>query len=394
MLFVHATNRTAVRGLAAITVACAVMATIILVPAGPTLAQQQQQRAAGVLVDVVEMREIRDTQAVIGRLVATRQSAVASRIGGVINEVSFNIGDTVEKGQTLAVLDQERAVLEQREAEAALGVAKAEIEVADAKLKLAQQAFERQASLLESTAFSRSRYDDLKQQAVQSRSERARALAQLQTAKSNLDQAAYEIEHSTIRAPFSGIVVARQAQPGQYVTQGGTIAILLDVSNLEVEADVPSRIANGLRVGQRVKATFETGVEKTVTLRSTIPIQNVSTQTRPVRFSAKLKDLEAGHIAIGTVVTLAMPVSAPRNVVSAPKDALLQQRGGWMVYVVKDDKAEARRVELGQAVGDRIEIVSGLEAGEVVVVRGNERLRPGQAVSPKRVSAGGPPQQG
>jgi multidrug efflux pump subunit AcrA (membrane-fusion protein) len=89
-----------------------------------------------------------------------------------------------------------------------------------------------------------------------------------------------------------------------------------------------------------------------------------------------------------------MPVSAPRNVVSAPKDALLQQRGGWMVYVVKDDKAEARRVELGQAVGDRIEIVSGLEAGEVVVVRGNERLRPGQAVRPKRVSAGGPAQQG
>ena len=311
MLFVLATNRTAVRGLAAITVACAVLTTMMLVQAGPVLAPQQG--AAGVLVDVVEMREIRETQAVIGRLVATRQSAVASRIGGVINEVSFNIGDTVQKGQTLAVLDQERAILEKREAEAALGVAKAEIEVADAKLKLAQQAFDRQASLLESTAFSRSRYDDLKQQAVQSRSERARALAQLQTAKSNLDQAAYEIEHATIRAPFAGIVVARQAQPGQYVTQGGTIAILLDVSNLEVEADVPSRIANGLRVGQRVKATFETGVEKTVTLRSTIPIQNVSTQTRPVRFSARLEDLAAGQIAIGTVVTLAIPVSAPRK---------------------------------------------------------------------------------
>lgn len=371
--------------------AIAVMAGIAVGWAAPASAQQ---RAAGVLVEQVDTRDIRDTQSVIGRLVATQQSAVAARIGGVINSVTFVIGDAIAKDQTLAVLDTQRAMLAKRVAEASVGVAEAEINVADAKLKLAEQAFERQESLLKSTAFSRSRYDDLKQQAVQARSERARALAQLQTAKSNLDQAAYELEHSTIRAPFAGIVVARQAQPGQYVSQGGVIATLLDVANLEVEADVPSRIAIGLRNGQKVTAVFESGVRKTVTLRSTIPVQNVSTQTRPVRFSAKLEELGDGHIAIGSAVTLDVPVSAPRQVISAPKDALIQNRGGWMVYVVADGKAEARRVELGQAVGDRIEITTGLKAGELVVVRGNERLRPGQAVKPERVSAGGPAKQG
>ncbi len=367
------------------------LAGALMLASAPAAAQQ---RAAGVLVDEVDTREIRDTQSVIGRLVATRQSAVAARIGGVVNEVSFEIGDTIAKGQALAVLDTQRAMLAKRVAQASIGVAEAEINVADAKLKLAEQAFERQELLLKSTAFSRSRYDDLKQEVVQARSERARAQAQLQTAKSNDDQAAYELEHSTIRAPFAGIVVARQAQPGQYVAQGGAIATLLDVANLEVEADVPSRIATGLRRGQKVEAIFESGVRKMVTLRTTIPVQNVSTQTRAVRFSAQLEELSEGLVAIGSAVTLEMPVSAPRSVISAPKDALIQSRGGWMVYVVAEGKAEARRVELGQAVGERMEIVSGLKTGELVVVRGNERLRPGQAVTPERVSSGGPAKQG
>ena len=92
-------------------------------------------------------------------------------------------------------------------------------------------------------------------------------------------------------------------------------------------------------------------------------------------------------VAIGSSVTLQLPVSAPRKVISVPKDALLQGRGGWIVYVVKDDKAQPRPVKLGQAVQGRIEILSGIQIGDVVVVRGNERLRPGQPVRAKHVKA-------
>ena len=171
------------------------------------------------------------------------------------------------------------------------------------------------------------------------------------------------------------------------MNQGGTIATLLDIANLEVEADVPGNIANGLSTGTRITAVFDGGARKDVVVRTTIPVQNLSTRTRPVRFTARLGDLRSTHIAIGSTVTLQMPVSAPRKVISAPKDALLQSRGGWIVYVVKDNKVQPRPVKLGQAVRDRIEIISGLKAGEIVVVRGNERLRPGQAVAPRKVTA-------
>jgi len=366
--------------------AIALMA-IGLVCAALPLSAKAQGRAAGVLVDTADEREIRDTQAVIGQLVATRRAQVASRIAGVIDTVSFDIGNSVKKGQALVSLDKTRIAIERNVSQASVEAAEAGIRVAQAKLQLAEQAFQRQAALRKSTAFSKSRYDDLQQEAEQARSEAAQERAELETAKSNLERAKYELKHATIVAPFDGIIIARQAQPGQYVNIGGAVATLLDISNLEVEADVPSNIANNLAPGAKITAIFDGGTRKNLELRSIIPVQNVSTRTRPVRFTARISDLQESHIAVGSTVTLQMPVSAPRKVVSVPKDALLQARGSWIVYVVQDGKAMPRPVELGQSVSGRIEIVSGLKVGEMVVVRGNERLRPGQEVKPLQADA-------
>ncbi|MGI9422751.1 MAG: efflux RND transporter periplasmic adaptor subunit, partial [Hyphomicrobiaceae bacterium] len=342
-----------------------------------------QGRAAVVLVDTVDQREIRDTQSVIGQLVATQRSEIATRTEGVIEAVTFEVGEHVKKGQTLVTLDKSRFEIEKRAAEASMDVARAGLRIAEAKLKLAELAFSRQEGLRKSTAFSRSRYDDLKQAAVQSRSERSQAEAQILNAQSSLNRALYDLKHAVIVAPFDGVVIERQAQPGQYMNTGNAVATILDVRNLEVEADVPSNIVNGLTIGSKVTAVFEGDVRKSVTIRTAIPVQNVSTRTRPVRFTAKLDGLNASMVAIGSSVTLQLPVSAPRKVISVPKDALLQGRGGWMVYVVSDNKAQPRPVKLGQAVQARIEILSGISVGDVVVVRGNERLRPGQAVRAK-----------
>jgi len=359
----------------------AVLTALLALP----LPAHAQGRPVSVSVDVADEREIRDTQPVIGQLVATRRAQVAARIAGVVETVSFEIGNRVRKGQVLINLDKSLLEIERNEVEASVGVAAAGLRVAEAKLQLAEQSFQRQAALRHSTAFSRSRYDDLKQSVEQSRSEAAKANAELQTETSKLDRAYYELNHATIKAPFDGIIIARQAQPGQYVSLGGTVATLLDISNLEVEANVPSPIANALSQGTKVTALFDGGTRKDVEVRSIIPVQNISTRTRPVRFTARIGRLHEAHVAIGSTVTLQMPVSAPRTVISAPKDALLQSRGSWIVYVVANGKAVPRTVELGQAVSDRIEIKSGLKSGEIIVVKGNERLRPGQAVAPQNI---------
>ena len=351
-----------------------------------------QGRPAAVFVDTVEQRQIRDTQAVLGRLAATRRSDIATRIAGVVQAVAFKVGDRVGRGDKLVTLDGSRFEIEKRAAAAAIGAAEAAVSVSQAKLKLAELAFKRQADLKNSTAFSRSRFDDLQQSVVQSRSELNEAYAKLQIAKVGLERANYELTHTAIVAPFDGIVVARQAQQGQYVQAGGTIATLLDINDLEIAADVPGLIADGLQAGAKLDAVFENGAVQQVTVRTAIPLENRSTRTRPVRFKVELTGMTATQIAVGGSVTLNVPVSAPRKVTTVPKDALLRGRDGWMVFVVQDNKAQPRSVELGQAVRERMEITSGLKEGDVVVVRGNERLRPGQDVKPNPVAKPGPEQ--
>lgn len=363
---------------------CLIAAWIALVASSPTASAQG--RAAAVLVDTVEQREVRDTQPVIGRLVATRRADIATRIAGIVSEVTFKVGNKIAAGQALLKLDASRLEIERRAAESAVAAAEAAITVGQAKLKLAEQAFERQETLRRSTAFSRSRYDDLRQAAVQSRAELGEAAARLQIAKVGLERAQYSLTHTVIKAPFDGVVVARQAQPGQFMQAGGTIATLLDISDLEVAADVPGGIANGLQPGTSLTAVFGNSTSVQVTVRTAIPLENQSTRTRPVRFTIVLQELKDVQIAVGGSVTLQVPVSAPRDAVTVPKDALLRGRDGWIVFVVQDNKATPRPVALGQAVLDRMEVTSGLKAGEVVVVRGNERLRPGQAVRPTHVA--------
>ena len=346
-----------------------------------------QGRAATVFVDTVDEREIRDTQAVIARLVATRRSEIATRIAGVVQSVAFKVGDRISRGRTLVKLDARRFDIEKRANEAAIVAAEAGLSVARVKFKLAEQTFKRQARLKESTAFSKSRFDDLKQSVEQARSEISLADAQLQMAKVGLDRANYELSHTVISAPFDGMVIARKAQPGQYMAAGGTVATLLDLKDLEIAADVPAAIAKSLAPGTELEAVFESGVTRPVKVRTAIPVQNSSTRTRAVRLSVDLSGVSATQIAIGGTLTLKAPVSAARKVTTVPKDALLRGRGGWMVFAVVENKAQPRPVVLGQAVSDRLEVKSGVKPGDVVVVRGNERLRPGQSVRAKRVAA-------
>ncbi len=356
---------------------CAILSVVWMLN---TATLHAQQRVAIVGIEKVELRELRDTVLVIGQLVATRRSVIASRIAGVIQSLDVEIGDQVKQGQALVTLDKSRLDIEKKAAESLLAVARAELKVSEAKLRLAKQTFERQQKLRSSTAFSRSRYDDLKLALAQARSEVAKAAAEVTSASSALNRVNYELKHAVVRAPFESIVIARQAQPGQYVAPGSAVVTLLDKTNLEVEADVPSNIAPVLRSGTVVSATFEGGIRLDVKVRTTVPVQDVSTRTRPVRFSLKMPAMKGASIAVGSTVNLHLPRGPTRKVATVPKDALLKKSGGWQVFTVKNGKAQIAPVTIGEAIGNRMELISGLRAGDLVIVRGNERLRPGQAV--------------
>ena len=176
------------------------------------------------------------------------------------------------------------------------------------------------------------------------------------------------------------------AEVGEFVSAGAVVVRLLDSGSLEVEANVPSRFIGALQSDQSVTARTDAGSELTMELRAILPTEFSSTRTRPVRFSLTS---DATEIAVGQTVTLDVPVSRPEEVIVVPKDAVIQSGGGWQVFVNEGGTAAPRRVEIGRAIGNAFEVLSGLELGDEVVVRGNERLRPGQEIAPMPLNAAG-----
>jgi RND family efflux transporter MFP subunit len=336
-----------------------------------------------VMTDEAEAVRLVETTPVLAQLVATVDSEIATRAAGVVSEVAFRVGDRVREDDLLVQIDDDLASIRRRTARAALEAAEAGVEVAEASARRAEQAFERQSGLQGSTAFSKGQYEDLEASLAEARAAVGRARAEVGQARAELARAEYDVRQSTIRAPFSGVVVERHAQPGSYIALGDAVARVLDVSALEIEADMPVRLVPGLSEGMTLTARFDQGPELEATVRGILPLETVSTRTRPVRLSADLADAEDLPLAAGKSITLEVPVTAPREALVVPKDALVQSAGAWTVMVVEDGTVARRQVELGQSDGERIEVLSGLSDGEVVVVRGNERLRPGQKVTPR-----------
>ncbi|TVQ53710.1 MAG: efflux RND transporter periplasmic adaptor subunit [Rhodobacteraceae bacterium] len=360
----------------------AAMKLVLVIVAGLAAAAQvsAQEPQAAVVVDPVEMRVFAETTPILGRLVAATRSVVAARTPGVVATVAVEVGDRVRAGDELARIDATRAAIDQRVAVAAVEQARADLDAAAADLDLADQALERVSRLRGSGAFSQGAFDDRLAERTRAESRRGAALARLTSAEAALAQAEYDLTHAVTRAPFDGVVIDRTAQPGAYLSVGAAVATLLDVDDYEIEADIPTEIVAGLAIGAEVEAVFGAETTAPATVRAVIPEEAVTTRTRPVRFDVTLNGA-LGALAAGQSVTLRMPTAEARPALTVSKDAVSQTPRGWTVFVAVDGKAEPRIVEIGQPVGDRLEVLGGLAEGDLVVVRGNERLRPGQSIA-------------
>ena len=215
----------------------------------------------------------------------------------------------------------------------------------------------------------------------------AQSQAALVSAQANLQLSKINLDNAEIRAPFGGVVSQRHIDVGAYVNVGSPVIGLIDDEHLEIEAHVPAARINGLQPGKKVAFRLEQGGDGkqrnyTATVRAVVPSEDPLTRTRRVRFVPEF-DLGTTGLASNQSVVLALPAGKSESVVTVHKDAVLNKKGKDIVFIVEDGKANIRPVLLGQALGTRFVVLSGLAIGDTVVVRGNERLRPGQKVQPQ-----------
>lgn len=339
-----------------------------------------QERAAGVGVQAVEMRALAETVPVFAEVTTARDGNVAGRVAGNVETVVVLAGSRVAAGDLLVELNDDLLTIQVAQSEAQLAEAVAGIETARARVDRARISLDRIEALRGGSSFSQGRFDDAQADFLEAEAQFFEAQAREKSAQSRLAETRYQLERSKIVAPFSGVVLEVNTIPGAFIQAGTPVVRLLDTDAFEVQASVPSRYTAFLSPGQTVTASTEFGTELALELRAVLPVEDPSTRTRAVLFAApELSTLSSA--AVGQSLTVEIPVGEAREVLSVPKDALVQARGGWTVFVAADDQAQPRPVTLGVPLGDRYEVLSGLAAGDLVVVRGNERLRPGQAIS-------------
>jgi len=341
----------------------------------PALAQE---RAAGVVVDEVVVQPMTQTMPVVGRIIA-RESVIAAQVEGTVAVVHKQVGDRVERGEPILELDRVRleSAVDQRRAD--LSEAEANAEAAAAGAQQARQALERIEGLSGSAAFSQARLDEAQQTALQQEGLQRVAEARRDRAAVALRLAEADLADATILAPFDGAVGDRQAHVGEYLRPGSPVVTLINDTDLEIEAAVPTDRVAALAPGTSVTLTLDDGSHHPATVRAVVPREDPATRTRTVRFTPDFGETDR-ILAGDQSVTVEIPTDRPRDVVTVHKDAIVVSPRGRMVYVAVDGQAEPRPVTVGASVGDRFEVIDGLAPGDLVVVRGNERLRPGQPI--------------
>ena len=320
------------------------------------------------------------TVPVIGRLVPQRAGVVASRINGAIARFEVEVGDRLEEGQTIAVLDDETLSARRELAAGQLNEAGAQVKTRKAALTLAQQEDRRIKGLKNSAAYSKARAEDAAQQVAIAAAELAQAEANTATYRAELRLAEINLKNATIVAPYAGVVTERLSETGAYLQSGAAVVRLVADGALEVEADVPFQRLSGLPAGTVVRLALDDGTEHKAKVRAVVPEENPLTRTRAVRFVPEFGQT-VKPLAAAQSVTLQVPIGAQRDTVTVHKDGVIQSPNGPMVFVAEDGKVRPQPVKLGEAIGSRLEVMGGLKTGDLVVVRGNERLRPGEEVS-------------
>ncbi len=371
-------------GLAAIVFAMLLATVSILAP----MTADAQRRAALVSVDEVIKEPLRQSQPIQGRFIAKQEGTVPARTRGTVMEVHAFVGDRVSKGDPIATLDTDRLTAEANRRRAEVAYRAAQVDGSQARHKQASQELNRIRKLRRSAAFSQAKLDEQTNKLISAESEIAQYQALLATAEAELALAEIDLAYSVIRAPYDGIVTNRYKQKGTYVANGEPIVDLVDIGSLEIEVDVPASRIQGLTVGEVVAVETGAGQHYQATIRAVLPKENSLTRTRTVRLAPSFNPAETGA-ASGGAVTVSVPIGAKEPVLTVHKDAIIQ-RGGPVAFVVKEGKAMMQPVTLGQSTGSRFVVQNGLAQGDSVIIRGNERLRPGQ---PVRIAGAAPAKQ-
>jgi RND family efflux transporter MFP subunit len=335
-----------------------------------------------------------------GYVTARRQATVSSKVTGKVIEVLIEEGKQVKEGDVLARIDDTNIKASLLLSEAQLESARKSLEETKVRLREAEQELQRQSDLIKNKIATQADYDHAEAAVLAYKAKLQQQQAEVTVADRTVATWQQQLDDTVIRAPFSGIVTSKNAQPGEMISPmsaGGSftrtgICTIVDMESLEIEIDVNESYINRVTSGQPVEATLDAYPDWKIPCKVLAIIPTADRQKSTVKVRVSFDKLDPKILPeMSAKVAFRESAGSARNgsrTVALPKTAVQQQDGRDVVLVVQNGRTERRAITVaGSTDANNVLVSAGLAAGERVVVEWPKGLSAGAAVREVEQSA-------
>ncbi|HEY2905318.1 MAG TPA: efflux RND transporter periplasmic adaptor subunit [Vicinamibacterales bacterium] len=360
--------------------------------------------AKPIKVEAVRQEAIHRSVEVVGTLTAVDEVTVSAEAEGRVSRLLADLGDRVSAGQVLIELDREKAQYNLDQQKAALARALAQfgapdpahlppieqtpdVKRAQAELVQAKQSFDRADELHKRQLVPKQTLDDAeanllaKQAGYDSSVQNAKNLrASIDASDASAKLADRQLRDEYIRAPFEGYVEKRMVNLGEFVKNQTPVMSVVRVNPLKVTSEIPEKMAPWIQTGQPVELHVDAYPDKAIIGKVSRISPAVNTSTRAFPFEALVPNADA-LLKPGTFARVHIESSKVDQVVTVPYSSIQYRYGVNRVFIVDGDHVTARELKVGQRLGDRIEVETGIKEGELVALTEPDKLSDGMKVT-------------
>lgn len=368
------------------------------------VAAAENQKARAVSVEAAQIRDVRRQVDVVGTLAAREEAVISAEVAGRVSRLVHDLGDRVAAGAPLLELDQEKLQYRAEGQRAALDQARARYGAGEdgtlpplervpavvstgAQLADAQQQLDRAKNLASRNLISRSDLDTAQTRYDTARAARDQALASarqlradIEAQSSSLRLAQRELRDAVVRAPFDGYVAERLVSPGQYLQPQAPVMRIVRLQPLKLTAEVPEKFAPWIETGRDMAVKVDAFPREMFGGRIVRISPAVNLKSRAFAIEGEIPNTD-GRLKPGTFARVQITTDHVDRAVTIPVSAVQSRYGTNRVFTVENGQLVGKEIVLGDRLGDRVEVSTGLTAGTKIVATEVEQLADGMKVS-------------
>ena len=340
------------------------------------------KRASLVEVQKVSLINIAETTDTIGRLVALDPIIISAKINQEVLKVHFLIGDNIKKNDLLITLESKDILRNIKQISSELLFENQLVDLLKKQLELRLSKEKNAENLKNQKIITQDNLDTISIVVLQNQQQIAQREYNIKKLKILLGKARDDLTNAKVLSPINGNIILLDIKKGGLIQKGKVIASILADGSKEIETDLRAELAARVILGSKVIISNNQYIFNGK-IRGIVNIENIRTGTRKVRVALN-KVLPKTLNVTGTRFALKIPVgkSSPRLLIH--KDALISKGQKQIVYIFDKGLAKQYFVKIGLSIGNKIEIIDGIKEGQLVVIKGNENLRPNQSIKIKK----------